>query len=247
MLTTLPVPARFASAYDFSLRLQFSHLGLVHAERFFVQKVAGGGISAGTAAHTDVAKLAAATLACQVVSLAQLAKDFGVLPDFGEALLAEVPRNHAQVSAGINFALMRNEAHTGASQTTLGHGVHVVGMAGGMTGRRLSALRLQQDSGRTRHHHVAWADLSLRDCCLYSCRSLNWAALRNSALANHAEVMGCAGSFQLDAAFQRLVIKPVQHLFVFFRRDHLFGGNIHTAAYGHEQERVQRIGSQGLG
>src|SRR5207244_272118 len=126
MLTTLPVPARFASAYDFSLRLQFSHLGLVHAERFFVQKVAGGGISAGTAAHTDVAKLAAATLPFQVVSLAQLAKDFGVLPDFGEALLAEVPRNHGQVSAGINFALMRNEANTGASQTTLGHGVHVV-------------------------------------------------------------------------------------------------------------------------
>ena len=53
------------------------------------------------------------------------------------------------------------------------------------------------------------------------------------ALAYYAEIMRRACGFQLNAAFQRLVVKPVQHLFVFFRRDHLLSGNVHPTPYRH--------------
>ncbi len=55
------------------------------------------------------------------------------------------------------------------------------------------------------------------------------------------------GRLQLDVAGQRLIVEPVQHALVFFRSNHLLGGDIDTAAHRHQQEGVQRIGAQVAG
>ena len=59
----------------------------VNAEWLFLEIVAGGRISAGPAAHADIAELAAAALAFQVVDIAQFVEDYRVFPDFGKRLL----------------------------------------------------------------------------------------------------------------------------------------------------------------
>src|ERR1700674_284626 len=82
---------------------------LVNAERLFIQIVACGGKSARAASHTDIAKLAAAALAFQIVDVAQLIEYDRVLPDVSERLLFQVPRQSRQISARINFALIGNE------------------------------------------------------------------------------------------------------------------------------------------
>ncbi len=70
--------------------------------------------------------------------------------------------------------------------------------------------------------------------------------LRDAPLANHAEVVRRAGRLHFDAAFERAIVEPVQHPLVFFRRNHLFGGDIHAATYRHQQEGVQRVRSERL-
>ena len=70
------------------------------------------------------------------------------------------------------------------------------------------------------------------------------AALRRTALAHDAEVVRRAGGFQLDAAFLRAVVKPIQNLFVFVGRHHLLFGDAHTAAHRNQQESVEGVGAQ---
>ena len=60
------------------------------------------------------------------------------------------------------------------------------------------------------------------------CRSM----LRHSPLPDHAEIMRSASRFQLNAAFQRAIVEPVQHALIFFRRNHLLGGDIDAASHG---------------
>src|ERR1700674_3342370 len=63
-------------ARDFSrhgdLVFQTCRARLVDAERLLVEIVAGGGIGTRAASHADVAELAAAALAFQVIDIAQL-------------------------------------------------------------------------------------------------------------------------------------------------------------------------------
>ena len=70
-------------------------------------------------------------------------------------------------------------------------------------------------------------------------------AVGGLALPRHPEVMRSAGGLQLDAAFERLIVEPVQHLLILFRRHHLLGGDIHSASHRHQQEGVQCIGAEG--
>ncbi len=53
------------------LYLQTGSAWLINAEWLFVEIVAGGRVGAGAATHADVAKLAAAAFALQVVGIAQ--------------------------------------------------------------------------------------------------------------------------------------------------------------------------------
>ncbi len=53
-----------------------------------------------------------------------------------------------------------------------------------------------------------------------------------------------ARRLQFNSALERLVIEPVQHLLVFLGRDHLLSGDVHAAADGNQQERVQGVGAQ---
>ncbi len=67
-----------------------------------------------------------------------------------------------------------------------------------------------------------------------------------AALANYAEVVRRAGGLHFNAAFNGTIVKPVQHLLVLFRRNHLFLGNVDSAAHGNKEESVQGVGSDGL-
>ena len=69
-------------------------------------------------------------------------------------------------------------------------------------------------------------------------------AIGGFTLAHHAEIMRRAGGLQFDAAFQRLIVEPVQHPLVLFGSNHLLGGDIDAAAHRHQQEGVQRVGAQ---
>src|ERR1035438_4377776 len=71
---------------------------LIDTERLFRQEVTGGSVSPGAAAHADVAELAAAALPFQVVAVAQLGEDIGIVPDFSEALLAQITCDCRQIS-----------------------------------------------------------------------------------------------------------------------------------------------------
>src|SRR5512142_2587937 len=102
---------------------QLNHLGLVDAERLFGEEVAGGGEGAGAAAHANVAELAAAALPFQVVGLAPLAEDFGVVPDIGEGLLAQVAGDDWQISARKNFAFVRDKTDARSGEAAFGHGI----------------------------------------------------------------------------------------------------------------------------
>ena len=57
---------------------------LVDAERLLIEIVAGGRIGTRTAAHADIAELAAAAFAFQIVDVAQLIEHDRVFPDVGE-------------------------------------------------------------------------------------------------------------------------------------------------------------------
>ena len=101
---------------------------------------------------------------------------------------------------------------------------------------RRPAARLQGDSRRARHGHIRGANFvgmrSRRRHGMFAARH----AVGGAALAHDAEVMRRTGGFQLDAAFQRLIVEPVQHPLVLFRSNHLLGGNIHSAADWNQQE-----------
>src|ERR1019366_6480525 len=79
---------------------------LIDAERLFRQEVAGGSVRPRAATHANVAELAAAALSFQVVVVAQLGENVGVVPDFRETLLAQVTRVCRQISAGEDLALV---------------------------------------------------------------------------------------------------------------------------------------------
>jgi hypothetical protein len=55
-----------------------------------------------------------------------------------------------------------------------------------------------------------------------------------------------AGGFQLDSAFERAIIEPIQDLFVFLRRHHLLGGDVYAAPHRNQEEGVQRVRSDFL-
>src|SRR5271165_63115 len=205
------VPSRY-----FGLLFQAFRPRFVDAEWFLIQIISGGGIRARAAAHADVAELAAAALSLQIVNIAQLVEDERVLPNVGERLLAQIPRQCRQVATGIDLAPMRNETYCGSGQASLGHGVHIGGMSARMSHCLADALRLQLDSGRAWHRHLSSADsgrfVPQRPLAGRTLRRFNYpmgslsrsrgTMLRNPALANHSEVMRSAGRLKLDAAFQ---------------------------------------------
>src|SRR5664279_6399358 len=133
---------------------------LVHTERLFGQEVPGGSVSARPASHADMAEFTATALPFQVVVIAQLAEHHRVSPDVGKTLLPQVAGDGGQITAGEDFSLVRDKAHTGSSQAALGHRIHVAGMASGMTRvtYRRPAARLQRYSCRSRHRHFGGAN-----------------------------------------------------------------------------------------
>ena len=169
----VPLPASCACSAA-SRIIWLRGAGLIHAERLLGQEVAGGGVGARAAAHADVAEFAAAALAFEVVVVAQLLEDLRVVPDFGEALLAQVAGQRRQIAAGENFAFVREEANAGSRQAAFGHGVHVAGMSAGMSGvsdrrcRRPASARFRWSpawscrSGRCRERWPAASGRSLR-------------------------------------------------------------------------------------
>ena len=68
--------------------LQARRMRLIDAKRLFLQVVAGGGKSAGAAAHADIAEFATAAFSLQVARIAELVKYRCALPYFGEGLMA---------------------------------------------------------------------------------------------------------------------------------------------------------------
>ena len=65
--------------------------------------------------------------------IAQFVEDRRILPDVREGLFAQVARDHGQITAGIHFAFMRDEAHAGSGQAALRHGIEVGRMPSGVT------------------------------------------------------------------------------------------------------------------
>ena len=57
---------------------------LVDAEWLLIEVVAGSGVGAGAASHANVSEFAAATLALQIIDIAQLIEHYRVFPDVGE-------------------------------------------------------------------------------------------------------------------------------------------------------------------
>ena len=119
--------------------------GFVHAEWFFGKEVSGGGEGAGATSHADMTKFTTAALPFQVVVVAETVEDYGVGPDVGETLLAQVTGESGQIAAGEHFAFVRDEADTGAGEAAFGHGVHVARVSAGMApvANRRSAARLE--------------------------------------------------------------------------------------------------------
>ncbi len=125
------------------LRSQRGRFGLVDTEGFFGQVIAARGIRARATSHTDISELAAATLPCQVIGVAQFVEDFCIGPDICELFLAQVASDRRQIATRENFAFMRHEADTGSCQTSLGHCVHVVRISARMSSgmaRRMSSV-----------------------------------------------------------------------------------------------------------
>src|SRR5580693_8810527 len=89
------------------LLLQTCCTRLVNAERLLVEIVPGRGVGARAAAHANVAELATAALALQVVDVAELIEHYRIFPDVGERLLFQVSCQGRQISTGIDLSLMR--------------------------------------------------------------------------------------------------------------------------------------------
>ncbi len=121
-----------ASLHEFLAQLR--RFRLVYAERLFVEIITGPSEGAGAASQADIAKFAAAALPFQVAGVAQLVEHGGICPNVSERLPTQIASDDRQVAAGVNLALVRNETNTGPGETSLGHGVHVMGMPAGMTG-----------------------------------------------------------------------------------------------------------------
>src|ERR1039457_1905293 len=81
---------------------------LIGAEGFLVQTVASGSVGAGAAAHAYIAKLAIAALAFKIVRVPKLLEHRGIFPDLRQRLLVEVAGQYRQITAGINFAPIRD-------------------------------------------------------------------------------------------------------------------------------------------
>src|SRR4029077_367426 len=120
---------------------------LVDAERFLVHKVAGSSVGTRAAAHADISEFAAAAPPFQAAGIAELVEDLRVLPNVGEGLLAQISGDHRQVTAGIDFALVRNETYSGSRQAALGHGIEVGRVTAGMSDGLAGSLGFQGDSG----------------------------------------------------------------------------------------------------
>src|SRR5579864_139753 len=133
---------------DLCPRLNFLFLTLVRggfwlidAERLLIHEVAGRSVSASAAAHADVAKFAAPAFTFQPIAVAELCKHCRIVPNICECLLAQIARQRGKVSAGINFALVRDEAHARPRQAALRHCVHRVGPARVTTGMSVCSGR----------------------------------------------------------------------------------------------------------
>ena len=70
--------------------LSLKLLRFVNAKRLFRVEVAGDAKCTGSAAHADLLKFAIAALAFKVIEVAQVVEKFGIVPNFGEALVAQV-------------------------------------------------------------------------------------------------------------------------------------------------------------
>src|SRR5580704_4840524 len=86
----------------------------VDAEWLFRHEVASLRESARPTSHANIAKLAAAALSFQATGIAQLLKDYRVIPDLGERGFFQVTRNHGQIPARIHFAFVRDETNSRA-------------------------------------------------------------------------------------------------------------------------------------
>src|SRR5579872_3570797 len=105
---------------------------VVNTERFLVEIVASGSVGARAASHADVAKLAATAFSLEIIDIAQLIEHHRVFPDLGERLPFQIPSQCRQVSAGIDFTLMRDETNGSSGQAPLGHGIHIRRMSSRM-------------------------------------------------------------------------------------------------------------------
>jgi hypothetical protein len=128
-------------------------LGLVYTEGFLIEEVSGCGEGTRPASHADVAELAAATLTFEIAGVAKLVENDRVTPDIGEILFAQVASDDRKISAGINFALERDEADASSGEASLSSCIHVGGMAPGMSGW------LERDSRAAGHDHLRRADV----------------------------------------------------------------------------------------
>ena len=84
---------------------------LVIAIRLFRQRVAGDSIGTGAAAAAGVAELASATLGLQLVGVAALAKQLGMLIDIDHRVTRETAALDRQESAGTDAAGVADEHH----------------------------------------------------------------------------------------------------------------------------------------
>src|ERR1039458_7871088 len=104
---------------------------LINAESLFVRKISGGGERAGAAPHANVTKLAVTALAFQVAGIAQLLKHRRTFPNLGQTLVVKIAGQGGKITAREDFTLIRDKRYARARQTTLGHSLHAVRMAGG--------------------------------------------------------------------------------------------------------------------
>src|SRR5579885_792106 len=122
-----PVPTNPLHSKDRERNRRLISVRPVGAERLLSQIIPAAAERPCPASFTYGLELANAAFACEVASIPQRGKERRVAPYFREALTEKVPCCNRQITAWINLTFVRNEANSGTSQATTGHGVHGAG------------------------------------------------------------------------------------------------------------------------
>src|SRR5829696_9034244 len=104
--------------------------GLVRAEGLLGEEAAGGGVGAGAAAAAECLVAAVVALAFERRRIAQVAEYRRVVPDSGEALRPGVAGVDREIAAGIDAALVRDEADARAGEAAARHRRQRLAVAG---------------------------------------------------------------------------------------------------------------------